>query len=100
MSTSPAVNPLSYNWNTIYVKYCDGASFSGNNDTTQEYNSTLTLHWRGWRILNGVFKELDKNYKWSSATDVLISGCSAVKQYNDILLQQLRQKYVQNIYQS
>lgn len=77
MSTSQETNPLSYNWNTIYVKYCDGASFSGNNDTKQEYNSSLTLNWRGWRILNGVFKELNKNYGWNKATDVLISGCSA-----------------------
>eukprot|EP00484_Ammonia_sp_Unknown_P021804 CAMPEP_0197027668 /NCGR_PEP_ID=MMETSP1384-20130603/7537_1 /TAXON_ID=29189 /ORGANISM="Ammonia sp." /LENGTH=381 /DNA_ID=CAMNT_0042456545 /DNA_START=19 /DNA_END=1161 /DNA_ORIENTATION=+ len=77
MSTSSAENPLSYNWNTVYVPYCDGASFSGNNDTAQVYNSTLTLHWKGFRILNGVFKELNANYGWSKATDVLISGCSA-----------------------
>eukprot|EP01084_Bolivina_argentea_P281692 482007_1 len=77
MATSQTQNPLAYNWNTIYVKYCDGASFSGNNDTTEKVNATLTLHWRGFRILNGVFKELQANYNWNKATDVLISGCSA-----------------------
>lgn len=80
MATNPAVNPLSYNWNTVYVKYCDGASFSGNNDTTDSTssNTSLTLHWRGFRILNGVFAELATNYGWgASTTDVLISGCSA-----------------------
>eukprot|EP01084_Bolivina_argentea_P281690 482005_1 len=75
MATSQAGNPLSYNWNTVYVKYCDGASFSGNNDTV--LNGAKDLHFRGWRILNGVFAELAKSYKWKSATDVLISGCSA-----------------------
>ena len=23
-------NPLSYNWNKVFIPYCDGASFSGN----------------------------------------------------------------------
>jgi len=77
MSTDQNTNPLSYNWNTIYVKYCDGASFSGNNETTDSSDRSVTLHWRGFRILNGVFKELDANYGWTQATDVLISGCSA-----------------------
>ncbi len=90
MATSQSTNPLAYNWNTIYVKYCEydihsytktisntnniysGASFSGNNDTTEKVNATLTLHWKGFRILNGVFKELAANYNWNKATDVLI----------------------------
>eukprot|EP01084_Bolivina_argentea_P281694 482010_1 len=77
MSTDSAVNPLSYNWNTIFVKYCDGTSFSGNNELTYKYDDMLTLHFTGFRILNGVFKELIANYNWNTATDVLISGCSA-----------------------
>eukprot|EP01084_Bolivina_argentea_P285134 488898_1 len=76
MSTEQTVNPLSYNWNTVYVKYCDGASFSGNNETI--YGAVgVNLHLRGWRILNGVFEELQRNYGWDKATDVLVSGCSA-----------------------
>merc|ERR1719242_1046765 len=75
MATDPSVNPLSSNWNTIYVKYCDGQSYTGNNDTV--LSGSADLHFRGWRILNGVFAELDKNYNWSKATDVLMSGCSA-----------------------
>ena len=81
MATNCTVNPLSCTWNTVYVKYCDGMSFSGNNDTVLSGNNKndTDLHFRGWRILNGVFAELDKNYNWAKATDVLISGCSAVK---------------------
>ena len=30
LSDDPKVNPDFYNWNTVYVKYCDGASFAGN----------------------------------------------------------------------
>eukprot|EP01084_Bolivina_argentea_P222322 376316_1 len=71
-------NPLSYNWNTIYIKYCDGASFSGNNETTVTYNN-LTLYFRGWRILNGALSLLRNEYGFTenTVTDLLVSGCSA-----------------------
>eukprot|EP01083_Nonionella_stella_P157954 513394_1 len=75
LSTDATINPLSHAWNAVYVKYCDGASFSGNNDTVLK--GDIDLHFRGWRILNGVFDELKRNYHWNAATDVLISGCSA-----------------------
>ena len=32
-SPLPSVNPMMYNWNSVYLQYCDGGSFSGNNDT-------------------------------------------------------------------
>ena len=32
-SNDPNINPLSWDWNTVYVRYCDGASFSGNNNS-------------------------------------------------------------------
>ena len=31
LSESQQDNPVSYNWNTIYVRYCDGGSYAGNN---------------------------------------------------------------------
>lgn len=77
MSTNPNVNPVAYNWNTIFVPYCDGGSFTGNNDTISIANNTK-IYFRGFRNLNGVFKELIANYSWGiNTTDVLISGCSA-----------------------
>ena len=30
LSDSPLANPDFYNWNMVFVKYCDGASFTGN----------------------------------------------------------------------
>ncbi len=30
LSDDPQLNPLFYNWNVIYLMYCDGASFAGN----------------------------------------------------------------------
>eukprot|EP01084_Bolivina_argentea_P206408 352429_1 len=76
MSTSKQTNPLAYNWNTVYVKYCDGGCHSGNNETTQKAGK-YELHFRGLRNIRGVFEELIANYKFGSATDVLFSGCSA-----------------------
>ena len=80
MSTDPNINPLSYNWNTIYVKYCDGGVWIGNNETltkTQRTDGVKELYFRGGRTVDGVFIELIKNYNFNAATDILISGCSA-----------------------
>jgi len=52
-SMDPAVNPLMYNWNMVYFKYCDGGSFSGSNATATAIAGGKQLHWRGKHILNG-----------------------------------------------
>ena len=75
-STSPAENPMMYNWNKVFMKYCDGGSFSGNNDTVQPYKGA-TLHWRGKRIREAAYAELMANHGLKDATDAVISGCSA-----------------------
>lgn len=55
-STDPTQNPLMYNWNKVHMNYCDGASFSGNNDTVQVYQN-VSLHWRGSRIRENIVRE-------------------------------------------
>jgi hypothetical protein len=75
-STDPNINPLMYNWNSVYLKYCDGGSFSGDNATTSNYNGQPLL-FRGRRILNAMFGDLYNVRGLSSATDAVISGCSA-----------------------
>jgi len=65
-----------YNWNSIYLKYCDGGSFSGNNETADVYNGH-ELHYRGFRILNAMYRDLYEVRGLNRATDVVISGCSA-----------------------
>ena len=84
----------------VYVPYCDGASFSGNNDTTQPAGN-YTLHWRGWRIFNGVWQLLQKQYNLNSATDVLMSGCSAGgTKYKYLYYRNGTNRYVINRYQN
>ncbi len=73
-STNKDDNPLMYNWNAIYIKYCDGGSFSGDNETATEYNGEK-LYFRGKRILQAVRDDLIENRGLNKATDIVISGC-------------------------
>jgi hypothetical protein len=58
------------------LRYCDGGSFAGNNNNVSIVDNTK-LYFRGKRILDGVLQELQKSKNLKSATDVVISGCSA-----------------------
>ena len=77
LSSNKTINPLTYNWNAVYFRYCDGSSYSSNNETILAYNSTINLYFRGFRILNGVVNVLKETYDFIQATDVILSGCSA-----------------------
>jgi hypothetical protein len=75
-STDPELNPLMHNWNVIYFKYCDGASFSGRAFQPTKHNGSM-LHWRGNAILEAGVSDMLANRGLDQATDVVISGCSA-----------------------
>jgi len=69
-----------YNWNVVYLHYCDGNSFSGSNSTSTSYifkDETYELHWRGKHILEGAIEDLLDNKGLNNATDIVISGSSA-----------------------
>jgi len=75
-STYPEQNPMMYNWNAVFLMYCDGASFSGSNSTVSSYQGH-NLYFRGHHVLNAMMTDLLENRGLSQATDVVISGCSA-----------------------
>jgi len=75
-SMDQKINPLMYNWNLAYFKYCDGGSFSGNNETVTPVSGT-PLYFRGFRILQGYHEDLSTNHNLMSGTDFIIMGCSA-----------------------
>ena len=58
------------------MRYCDGGSFAGNNDTVQQYKGSR-LHWRGKRVREAIQADLMGSQGMSSATDLIVSGCSA-----------------------
>eukprot|EP01087_Luapelamoeba_hula_P011291 TRINITY_DN3051_c0_g1_i1.p1 TRINITY_DN3051_c0_g1~~TRINITY_DN3051_c0_g1_i1.p1 ORF type:complete len:391 (+),score=62.63 TRINITY_DN3051_c0_g1_i1:29-1174(+) len=74
---NPVINPLMYNWNMVYMKYCDGGSFSGNATAPFKIGNTdVTLHFRGTAIRTAMRDHLLAR-GLSKATDVVVSGCSA-----------------------
>mmetsp|Transcript_25911 Transcript_25911/g.28815 ORF Transcript_25911/g.28815 Transcript_25911/m.28815 type:complete len:381 (+) Transcript_25911:19-1161(+) len=75
-SNEDTVNPMMYNWNMVYLKYCDGGSFSGNREDPDVYEGNK-LYYRGKRVLNAMHASLMTTKGLDKATDVVISGCSA-----------------------
>lgn len=71
-------NPLAYNWNKVFVPYCDGASFSGSVDTPVTSNKTNDqIYFRGKDIMDAVYDTLLAKYQMNEANDVIITGSSA-----------------------
>jgi hypothetical protein len=76
-SSDPQINPTMYNWNQVYMKYCDGGSFSGNRET-EFLNANGTSVWfRGHAIVRAIQDSLIADNGMGQATDVVVSGCSA-----------------------
>ncbi|XP_047065413.1 pectin acetylesterase 5-like [Lolium rigidum] len=74
LDSDPELNPDFYNWNKVYVRYCDGASFSG--DTEARAQDGSTVYFRGLRIYEAVIDELMEK-GLANATQALLTGCSA-----------------------
>lgn len=70
------VNPTFCNWNLVYIKYCDGNSFSGNRDDPVVVNGK-PLYFRGRRIIDAVLADITTKHDFGSAQEVLLTGCSA-----------------------
>ncbi|KAI5415401.1 variant 2, Pectin acetylesterase 10, partial [Lathyrus oleraceus] len=71
LSSKAEENPDFYNWNRVKVRYCDGASFSGDSQ-----NEAAGLYFRGQRIWQAAMEDLmSKGMRY--AKQALLSGCSA-----------------------
>ena len=77
ISNQQSSNPLAYNYNTVWINYCDGASFSGNNATNIKTAQNTTIYFRGFANLNAVFELLWNQYGLHKASDVILTGSSA-----------------------
>ncbi|KAK9086174.1 hypothetical protein Syun_028568 [Stephania yunnanensis] len=71
LSDKPEENPDFYNWNRVKLRYCDGASFSGDGQ-----DEASQLYFRGQRIWLAGMEELMAQ-GMHSADQALLSGCSA-----------------------
>jgi hypothetical protein len=75
-SPNQTANPLLYNWNRVYMVYCDGAYFSGANNTETLFNGTA-LYFKGAHVLKATVADVAAKHGLVDATDVIIGGCSA-----------------------
>ncbi|KAL3619109.1 Pectin acetylesterase 8 [Castilleja foliolosa] len=72
-SNKPKFNPDFYDWNRIKIRYCDGASFTGD---VEAVDPVTKLYYRGARIFVAVIDDLlAKGMK--NASNAVLSGCSA-----------------------
>ena len=69
-SSNCTVNPTFCHHNVIFIKYCDGASFTGS-------TSAGGLHYRGLDILTALLADLKTKQGISDASEVLLTGGSA-----------------------
>ncbi|KAJ8752452.1 hypothetical protein K2173_004088 [Erythroxylum novogranatense] len=71
LSNKPQENPDFFNWNRVKLRYCDGASFTGDSE-----NRAAQLQFRGQRIWLAAMEDLmSKGMRY--AHQALLSGCSA-----------------------
>ncbi|KAL6142463.1 hypothetical protein ACLB2K_060743 [Fragaria x ananassa] len=71
LSNKAEENPDFFNWNRVKLRYCDGASFSGDSE-----NKAAQLQFRGQRIWLSAMEDLmSKGMRY--ANQALLSGCSA-----------------------
>ncbi|KAA8545326.1 hypothetical protein F0562_020110 [Nyssa sinensis] len=71
LSNKPEENPDFFNWNRVKLRYCDGASFSGDSE-----DKAAQLQFRGQRIWWAAMEDL-MSKGMRHANQVLLSGCSA-----------------------
>ncbi|KAG9460007.1 hypothetical protein H6P81_004515 [Aristolochia fimbriata] len=71
LSNKAEENPDFFNWNRVKVRYCDGASFSG-----EGVNQAAGLVFRGQRIWLAAMEDL-MSKGMRNAKEALLSGCSA-----------------------
>jgi hypothetical protein len=78
LSSDPKLNPSFYNWNKIYLNYCDGRGFIGYNNEAIKYNNR-DLYFRGFNNTIGVLNYVKEKYgnDSNSISNIVVSGTSA-----------------------
>jgi len=69
-------NPDFWNWNKVFISYCDGSNHQGHLDNALVYNGT-ELWFRGHDNTQGIIDYLKDNFGLFQASEVILSGTSA-----------------------
>jgi hypothetical protein len=75
LSSNASISPGFSDWNAVYLKYCDGSSWTSHNTSATFVNNTRIFYY-GRSIRDAVFQDLRK-FGLGGATDVVVGGCSA-----------------------
>ncbi|XP_009626490.1 pectin acetylesterase 8-like isoform X2 [Nicotiana tabacum] len=73
LSNDPELNPDFYDWNKVKIRYCDGASYTGD---VEEVDPSTNLHYRGARIFKAIVQHLLAKGMYK-AENAILSGTSA-----------------------
>lgn len=74
LSSDSNSNPTFYNWNKVFLSYCDGRGYVGFNDEPIHHNNKK-LYFRGYNNTLGALNYVKNNFP--KLTNVIISGISA-----------------------
>eukprot|EP01116_Phalansterium_solitarium_P011389 TRINITY_DN27049_c0_g1_i1.p2 TRINITY_DN27049_c0_g1~~TRINITY_DN27049_c0_g1_i1.p2 ORF type:complete len:433 (+),score=110.40 TRINITY_DN27049_c0_g1_i1:41-1300(+) len=78
LSADPAVNPDFYQFTAVFIKYCDGSSFSGFGSAPVPVpGHNAALHFRGRANLDAVITDLLRNQGMNASKEIILSGGSA-----------------------
>ncbi len=75
LSNVSALNPDFWGWNFVYVRYCDGASYTGDVAKPVVHNQ-YPLYFRGRHNFNAVISALMER-GLQNAEEAILAGCSA-----------------------
>lgn len=70
------INPFFWNWNKVYMTYCDGTLFQGYREEPIEFNGSQ-LYFRGYNNTIALLDFLKKNMKLFEAEEVIVIGVSS-----------------------
>lgn len=77
MVNDPAINEFTYDWNAVFLRYCDGMAFTGNASQPLRLEGGRRLWFRGYEILHATFDSLIRTHQLGDATEVNLGGSSA-----------------------
>lgn len=76
LSDDSEINPDMFDWNTVFLPYCDGSSFLSDRHDPVDVGGTQVFM-RGHAIFRGVINHLLAKRRLSEADAVVLTGCSS-----------------------
>ena len=76
VSSDPETNPLFWNWNIFYLRYCDGTNEQSYREEPLYYNNT-PLWFRGYNNTIAAFEFARQNMSAFDADEVILAGSSS-----------------------